>query len=610
MTNQGISEAVFGGSQVVNPSPRPHLPNAFHTFSLGEEWDGKAVGWELFVNDTSAGLGNVHGGIRESMALASSTLDHRFRGSIMLPSLTTTVDTTKEETQTRRLSHLNIFSSMAVSHGLIANKSLWGETSDTNPLLVAKTYTPTSSITGLHPIVIGGVSSAERLAVCRATDPIQILSDLAATPTIAGTMHGDTDNSFGLIQTPLPHPSGGFYILIYSSNAIRTLNTAAAIGDAPTSAQSNIPNGGGALGIKAPIGWPIRAWWQLPVEQNNDPLARLTGSDSSLATTNLEGTDLQRIKNPYRVLHSLAEWRDGFVMSFHRNALPHSVFYWDGQTFEDLHFATEAPKGAGLTDIRVYGIYTRGDDLFLEITKSVAVGVYTRHIEWYDPFSKRFYQVTGDADDGVAGQDTARACGSLPVSLQNGFLYTLQDYGTTNNNYWHYAFIGPSYTNPFFLLGTGGLGPSSGTAHTFEASGVATSPRLNNMEDISQFPKVVSEIVYLGGWRDTTAGSSAVIQIARQSGSLPYDLTFPSDASAVSDVVGAKFSDVDRVENNSRKFRDNTDAFIALQFRLYLARRSAGTGHTPNGLPFIIRGLAFADGKVRPPKEIYGSDWG
>ena len=64
MTNQGISEAVFGGNQVINPDPRPHLPNNFHTFSLGREWDGKVVGFEVFVNDLSAGLGNMSGGIR------------------------------------------------------------------------------------------------------------------------------------------------------------------------------------------------------------------------------------------------------------------------------------------------------------------------------------------------------------------------------------------------------------------------------------------------------------------------------------------------------------------------------------------------------------------
>ena len=156
MTNQ-YAASMTGTQNVLYPSTT--LPtgrqfqhrNAFHTFKTP---DPNVIGWELFVADLSDGIGPMHGGLEHLGGAASSTLDHRFSGSLMLPSLTVN-QSPGADLGDAILSHINIFNTFALAYGATANKALWIETDDSDPTLVARTYSPGSNISGLYPIVIG-----------------------------------------------------------------------------------------------------------------------------------------------------------------------------------------------------------------------------------------------------------------------------------------------------------------------------------------------------------------------------------------------------------------------------------------------------------------------
>ncbi|HLF77887.1 MAG TPA: hypothetical protein VJB57_10400 [Dehalococcoidia bacterium] len=593
MTNQ-YAASMTGTQNVLYPSTT--LPtgrqfqhrNAFHTFKTP---DPNVIGWELFVADLSDGIGPMHGGLEHLGGAASSTLDHRFSGSLMLPSLTVN-QSPGADLDDAILSHINIFNTFALAYGATANKALWIETDDSDPTLVARTYSPGSNISGLYPIVIGGISSAERLAVPRESGAIQILSDLAATPTVDGTMHTNTNPGWGVIQTPLS-------ILIYANQNIYTLPLTAAIGDAPTSATANIPNGGFAHGSFAIGGGPFRAWWQLPVSNQSIVRRRTISTLSRIASTNWEGTDLQYIDTPQPIWNA-AKWRDGFVLI----ALPgdqesHAIYYWDGRTFEQIPWLSERELTSDWRDYRCGGVYVREGDLFLDVYYNDAPAFSSRHIEWYDPISRRCYQISANYNTGAEEADIAIAAGSNPVSSLSGFFHTILNPTAQASTPFERTFVGPSYMNPFYLLGEDGVGPTVGFA--FEPSGTFRSPKLFFPGVMAQMPKVIEEIVFLGAWRGGATDSKVEIEVATYGSSSPWSLSFTGNQTAT-------FYERDRWEKNSCPFPHNESAFIPLQFQVTITQ-GAATGHTPNALPFVIRGLCFLDRKVRSPLQVWGSAW-
>ena len=248
---------------------------------------------------------------------------------ILTEPITVTSQTSFGESDIKPLTWATVFGKYVQACGGTANNALAVETSTSNPALTLLTYTPGSVITGLWPIVIGGATAPVRLAVGRSGGVVEVLSDVASPPTSFGTMHANTTACWGIISSPLNSTTPGTpLLLIYSNGNIYTLDGASAIGTAPTVATASVPNGGYAVGIVELPGEPQRAFWVIPKEdQGTTSMLDRAGTNpfrgARLASTNLEGTDLQYVALPIDVLWAL---RTG----------PNSIWVSDGESIYEI----------------------------------------------------------------------------------------------------------------------------------------------------------------------------------------------------------------------------------------------------------------------------------
>ena len=463
MTNQtssqdyGQASAVpfFGGNAIVQAGEPTYITPHFRSFRLYDIVGGRSVargdevGFEYLVEDLRGGI-VLRGNISETWnkVTEGGTLNTMSYRALVLPQVTTSVNTASGSAGP--ISHQPAFSVLAIGHGGTANAALFKGNSDGS--LTTITYTPGSVITALGDLSGLAATTNEYLGVARAGASVHVLSDLTTGgPTVAGTMHANLNPCWGFVKSPINNTTPGTNTFIfYANGGIWTLASSAAIGDAPTQVQSNVPNGGWVIGILRLLGVPTRIYMVIPkissaasvIDWFNGVVPR-----TEVKSFNLEGTDpLPLPGNPLGEATCIAfPWREGLLLSDLWN-----IFYYDGQTYERIVWRDEV-----INEARCDAIVPIDEDLLIYARASSA-----RHILRYNSRTRQCTPYAGTLA-GLTVTDFQFANGHLPI---NGF-HSYFFYATSNSQ-WYSQYIVRSGNNAYATRDTTAL----------EASGSIGSP--------------------------------------------------------------------------------------------------------------------------------------
>ena len=565
-------------------------PPGRNTVRFFKTRDRNVIGIDIVVRDVSGGLDRALGDAPQDLNRASaSTMYTLRRRTLTLNSLRSVNQIGGLPSGTfAGLHHANIFSTTAMGLTAAANVSLWVATGGADPS--ARTYSPGSAITALVPIVIGGTLVAQRLAVCKAAGAVEILSDLATTPTSAGSMHADTNPCWGLVQTPLNNKT----IVGYMKSSLMTTPVTAAIGDAWTTALSNVPAGGYAVGIVFLNGaW--RIYWVWP-PSDNAAVSVLAAKTNRLAiwSTNLEGTDPQPLVTPLPFVQFVERYGNGLVISDRRN-----IYWYKGDTESlNLDFARERVLATN-REIVCGGLWVDGDELYVlaELWNTADDTGDSAWIEHYDRFTHRWHAMSINTFSVPLTGITSGT--SLPMNrlADNYGTRWLYFHGQSLiDRAWHFLQLAPPGMNPFYSI-RNDSSSTVGYDYEYQGSGVFTGPELE-IEGLEGLPKVLAETWFGGSFSNAGTDATVEIEVATQG---QNTLSFTGNLTRT-------FQQRDRDARQRRLFPDNRDATTRIQYQL-TATRSATTRTTPNCVPFGFRFLCFLDGKVKSPGSVLGSKW-
>lgn len=523
---------------------------------IGKEPNG-TIHWRLTLRDTTGGLNVTRGDFEQVYnRISSSSLDTRTYRHLTLPFLNTTTGT-PDPGSTNFMGWCDVFGVAAIGIGATNNASLFAETSATNPAIVAKTYSPGSAINGLVPIIIGGTAT-HQLAVLREGGAIQILSDLAATPTVAGTMHSDTTQAYGIIQTPTPE----YDLLIYAGSKIRTMRGTDAITREPDDVLNSVPNYGYAIGI-ANLGRQPRAFWMFPRSATLAAHMLTKGSESAgrIVHTDLNGRNPQEMKLPMASPLQAAIIRDGIIVTDGTRIVWHN-----GEHVYDLRRHDDRGYTSNL-QLRIRGMWVRDPDVYIECELQASPSgsaATTRWIEHYNFDDGAWHVVSGTLTYGSTGAyGLMSTSGTLPLGRNNSMLHQYAD------GSWRRLFQPPFAVNPYDYRRREGGG--TGNAQEFEATGTTTFCEFE-LPDLEGWPKLVSRVIYDGDVDE--GGSGASVQITAGNISVTFLPGLDGRAQNVS-------------------IEDNGDYWFRLLVSVTLTRDSGSTSYNLNGLPIIIEGQAF-----------------
>ena len=535
------------------------------------EGEGDIIHWKWIIDDFRGGLNVTVGEIENDFdRVTSSTADTRYYRTLILPQLTTAATTPDPGGTIVGIHHCNIFNTLMLGVGSTTDSALFSETSTTNPVIAAVTYTPTSSITGMAPVVIGGASAATRLLITRRTDPPQIIS--SATGTVAGTMHTNLDNSWGAIQTFVNDNQ----ILIMAGNTLYGLAQSAAISDAPTALLTTLPAGGYALGMAKLSGAPIRPYWVWPKETTTAGMLGSTETPGRVVSTNQEGTDYQEIPMGLKHVYFACIVNDSAIVATDR----FRITYYDGRTApRDLNWIADRSSNSD----RYYecrGLFSNGAEIWAEVTSrastSATAGTNTqRWWEVYDLQNNSWHQVSATQTLSTTGVMGTPAGGALPLSQATRFTHVYSDVS------WRRIFVPEYGYTPFTLYRNSGSAAGTGTGNEFEASATVTLPQLE-LPGMEGWPKIVSRISFLGSMDEGgTAATAATCTVT--AGNMAA--TFATGFTGRSQLVNVE---------------DTGDTFYRLETTITFARTTDSTRFTPNILPIVIEGYGFVK-DLEPP---------
>lgn len=582
-----------GGSpffQATRPAPGR---NSFRVYSIPGL--NEVLRYEIYVEDLSGGLDliqtRIDGGY-VSNKLADSTLDSRHRRSLILPSLITS-QTGTTPTGMEGVFSANFADLLAIGIGSGANVSLLRRTSNVNGALTALTFTPNGIITGLVRIHIAGGATDEQLAVLTASGAAEVLSDLAATPTSTGDMHASSADCWWMFESPLNAATPGAGTLIFqANNDIWTLSTAAAVGDAPTSVQTNIRDGGYGIGIIEIPGSPPRFYFVQPRTDETASMLREVGVVGDIFSVNFDGDDIQPLKISLPFMKYAAKWGNGIVYTDQK-----TVMYHNGAE-QNLGWPRERVIPTDRQP-RIKGFIILDENLFIvvEDVDAASVAALSYWVEQYIPEEQAWYQVTLDKTPTTSANLEATS-GSFPVwqntaatnFYRDNFVYLFED---TNNTFDRFSFTPPAW-NPYYIARvTDVTEGNAGFKQEFASPGTA---RLPIYLFFPGFPKCVTDITWTGEFRGDH--SQVEIEVAEQADS---SMSFTGNQSAI-------FKEDDRWDRHFWKNPAPT-TFDKLQLQVTLTQGTSGTGvaqTTPNALPFMVGGYIFLDGQYRDPAILEG----
>lgn len=587
--SSGNSPDILFGEASVLSNRRAPPPNHLETFDVYGA-DGKklrgVVRWEYTVYDLSGGL-DAQEGAPDNRLASSVGMDWRFAATGILAPLLATA-TTPDPTSPAVISWANIFGTMVMGLGSAANTSLLKPTSATNFAPAAITWTPGGMVTYLHTGVFGGVANAEWLAVCRIGDNIEIFSDAAATSQ--GEILS-TSPAWGMVTVPLNNTTvGASTHLIYANTRIMSKPSDDTLTTAPTTVLTQIPNGGSAIGsLELGQGFQ-RAWWHLPRSSTATSMYAATTVLADIWSTNWEGKDPQKLKVSVPYVQQCFFWRGGIFFTDERSA------YWhNGGAISNLHWQYQREpladrevilRTGGVIDDRLIGV---------AVEMNVATDVPTRFwLEEYIPETDAWYQITASTTVSGGTGDIIRATGQgFPVARMSSTQYgSVVPYLYDEAN-WRYWKMTPSDWNPYYMA-RNTSSATVGTDYEYESTGVARS-KITFLSGLEAFPSTVYEIQPLFNVNQGGTGATVEIKIANQG----------SNSMSFTNCFTATFRAADRWDKHLYRNLSNTSAFNRLQFQI-TATRGSDTRVTPQCVPFIIRGLTFLDGNVRPASSLLG----
>lgn len=553
------------------------------------------VQWTLILRDFSGGMGVFAGPFDQynNRYMAARKIDASVPGYLLNGQLVSSASSPVPTGNKMGVHYLNIFDTMIWGVGSGANVSLIKETSATDPTPTAITYTPTGSITGLFPAVIGGATAAQRMLVCRSgANAIQIVS--TATGTVDATMDSSTNGAWGGLQTSLP----GFPIIIYAGNTLlNSLTAASATGDAATGVIS-VPAGGTMLGEFA-LGQGTPLGWMLLPKSDVTAGALLAGSEKPmfLHHFNLEGTDLQKFnfKSFPNGIYQCVFVNNGWIATDKTR-----VSFHDGTNEQDLGLFDEQPHAVDATNLNYNissnfrfecrGFATLGDTplalcALIDTTSAVSTLMFWKRYDWD---AKAWHYM------GEATSNEAIMAGGNGHGVSNNTNFT-QMYNATTAA-WKRIQALPSGQNPYTQnRKTSGAGSSTGSQ--VEAAAEIWSV-IWSLPGCEGYPSVIEEIRYNGDVWAGGSGASVEWRVARETDALTELSATMSFASAITAVFDA----TTRTGGQHKSFGDNKSAFYNLW--LYgLLTRGSDSRMFPTGLPIVIRGLTFMDYVVRSPDE-------
>ncbi len=563
------------------------------------------IGWELKLDDlrngylqygdfARGGTGVAGGSAYEGdyRSISSSTMNTLHRRFMLLPFLTSQTSFAGAGTPAGCVSSANVFNTFALAYGNTANRALYKETSATDPTPVVITYTPGSYITALSTIIIGGATSAERLAILRSGASFQILSDLTTGgPTIDGTGHANLSPAWGVGQSPINAVTPGTGVNVwYANGGIWTTQITDAIGAAPVQILSNLPNGGCYLGMdRLEKGdQSLRFFWWIPDVNTSSPAYLNRGK---VMHTDLEGSDPQWIPTRLATTALACLWEHKVVMS---DAV--SVETFDGDTSTDLQWL----KGrAANTDLvwRVQNIYVAGNALMLMGAHSDGVANATPtstnlvlQLEQYNVAFGAWEPFSGSM---ALGEQAAFALSPFsPIviateshpgpgggwSKQTQFLHVVTRLLSGTTAKLDRIFRPPNTQNPYDIYRQ--TGASAGYSQSFESTATVTTPYFE-LPTLEGRWKKADQVVFLGDV--DSGGTSATVSVSINGGS--------------GILFSAGLTDGARVAQTSETGDDSP--WMQLQVSVTLTRSTATK--TPNGLPIVIRGRAYL---VDPDTEL------
>lgn len=543
------------------------VPNA--RFDFIESDHGKqTIGWRWTIYTLDDGFNMQRGKLEEGHGrVAKSTLEHRDRGRLTLPIKTTAAtspDPTNESPSFMTFQD-NIFGQLAIavkSAGGGSSVNLFSENATTG---VISSHTLEAPITMLRKVVF---NDTVYLAVGRAgANAIRLYSDLAASPTLAATMHADTNGAVGLIQMDLP----GSPVLIKAGNNLEYFtSTLSPLTTEGTNRFANLPAGGADLGKMGLGGRPIRAFWFWPRPGN----ARAYGNqvDMDIVSTNAYGTDIQEFPFPeLKTVRGGGIIRDGIIAHDDEK-----LVFRNGGPPHPLRWVTDRERVA-TRDLLLVGIWIDHDQLYAQVEEVEfnSSGFVTKmHKERYDWEIDRWQPASGEVTLTGTGQKSLNGF-NLPVSGRNThMLHTYAD------GSWYRQYQPPPSREVYSLRGQ----------RDYEASGELYTPGLIFPDPIGFVPKIMTG-AYFGG--DPTGGGTTL----PTPGAVEFEfLEYGRTAG-----TGQRFAWDSTVANAGRfqAFPQNQTRVLIPQCRIKLTQ-GADTTLTPQGLPLIIEGLAFLPEKKRP----------
>lgn len=558
--NAGAGQPGYQG-QVTQPN--------FQVKVLQNRPEGQILAWRLILEDVRGGLNATvvpYNGYHDRVY--SSTLDTRFARTLILPQKLTTSSTPDPGGTIVGLHSVNIFNRLMWGAGSSNGSCLFREASISDPTPTAVSgYNSTSAITSMGLGVIGGATAAQRLIISRLSNNMHVISD--SVGTVAGTMHNDTNPGWGVIQTFV----NDNLLLIYANGAIRYLRATDALTDQPSVGLSSVPNGGFPLGMIKLAGAPLRPTWVWPYQDTTGGmLANGSESPGHVVQTNVEATDYQEIPMGIKYIYWAVNVNGNAIVASDRER----IMYYDGKfAARDLTWiANREPNSDYIYEAR--GGFVNGNELWVFVNKRKSTNGTGNTQFWWEVYNfetNAWHQVSAATTGSTTGSMGLMAGGALPYSATTGFHLAYVD------GSWRQQFAPVYGYNPFDLYRQTS-GSQSSTGNEYEASGTYKSPYWE-LPGLEGWPKLTTRIFYLGdvdaGGTASTA-ATATITAGNLSGTFATGL--PQRAQLVN-------------------MSDNLDLWYKLQVQVDLARTSASTRYTPNGLPLIIEGVCFV-GALQP----------
>lgn len=569
-------------SPVVYEGKARSTPN-FTARIVDRSRDYEIVQWRLVIEDLRGGIGAEQAMFADTFDRTSfkqTTADTRFyRQAILGPrpvnvTLPITIGTGMG------IHHAHVFDVLWMGRGS-TSQCLIRETSSSNPALTTVSYSPGSSIISMAPIVIGGTTSARRLAIGRQSGPVQVIGSLSGTVDL--TLHTNTTACYGIIQVPTLSDSEPDPILLYAGNAIRRLLKTQST-DAPTTLLNNVPNGGMALGLVRLGGAPLMAAWLWPRRHLTGHMYQIPIEPGRVVLTDLRAVSYFELDMglPY-VTHAVIYNGTAIFASDGSR-----ITVNDGRAkARDLGWPASVDGLANnVTSLRpqVLGMCVNGAELWVMVnylktdsTNEIALFIYDIPTNaWH-----RLVKIQSDTSP-PGGDDTPVP--SYPLSPTTRRLYaSLQSAGLQSMH----RFYVPHYgENPFETQRL--VWPYDPPGDGFDGSVAKIMTPAWELPGLEGWPKTVSRIVFMGDVDagNTDFGSGAYVEV----GVVPDNVT--------GNIPTVRFSSRMADRPQIAEWPDKS-LFYRLQLLISMQRGSDPKA-TPNALPIAVEGYAYIKLPPRP----------